>query len=276
MPCVRETTVEGTLEGGDQIFLGELCADHDPDQEPAWTDLDRAEQRDEAVEAGTASVVALDVATGQENWRREWPTHPQESTPILFWGGHPRPGATPVLVTGERVLDATTGQDRLPDLPVDLLDIDQFGIVDEDSFPHADSAGAVLVERGHPDEPSEPIVLHHADATGEVVDTTVLENSEPGRLLSEGVVLEDALVAAGVEYTAGLGVPTVLVGGLGREITAENTRRIPLGGELDRDRNGWYGGPHRLVPVPGALVSYLDLGEDPEGADLTAVYGLVP
>jgi hypothetical protein len=265
--CLMDTGSVRFHQG--QVFVGELCADRDPDQEPAWADLEWGERHEEALQGGTASVFALDMDTGRENWRREWRIRPQESPPILFWGGQPRPGATPVILTDERVLDAETGQDRLPDLPVDLLNIDPYGIVDEDAFLHADSEGATLVERGHPDD---PIVLHHADATGEVVDTTTLENSDAGWRLSEGIALEEALVAAEVTSTSGRGVPTVLVGGRG-----EDVQRIALEGpRLDGDRNDWYSTPHLLVPVPGAVVSYLDLGDDPEGTELGTVSGLVP
>ncbi|GAA1464412.1 hypothetical protein NE857_12675 [Nocardiopsis exhalans] len=281
--CVSGDTA--VLPYEDQIILGEMCAD-----QPAAEDLTDEDSRswgdrvDAAQESGTVSLVALDAATGEENWRREWDTHKEENPPVLWPGGAPRPGAAPVFLVADRAFDVRTGQD-LDVVPADLVGLHPFGHAGKGVYLHADSEGALIAE--HSDsESGDPLRVHRTDAEGNVLESTVLPDSWLPADRIRGAVLNDALTHTDITRPGSLeagerGTSSVVVTPL-REgtVAEEDLRRIDFDSDLlvppeeGRGSRPSLEVSSPLIPVPGALVLALSVGSTPSQA--TELFALVP
>jgi hypothetical protein len=245
---------DAVLAYGDRVLITRVCLDaehlpegrrdmlHDPNTVP-----------DDAVE----SVIALDAATGEEVWRRtgapedlRYPDRPGLGLPV-------HEGAGPVILALGEVFDLATGAPVavLPALPEEPLE-------SSDRPWSVDTAGAVTLRDPGEEEPS--LVLR-TDANGEVVqriegDRTLLHHQLENPLpLAETVVApvafhdrlpEGARAVALLPWAEGLG--------------EDDVEWVELGMLSERER-----GKHRVVAVPGSVVSYVQDSALP-------LYGLVP
>ena len=230
-----------------------------------------------------AHLLALDLNSGEENWRRTW------DVPDRAWSGDVRlrdggpamnPGAGRAVLVEDLfeeptlVLDSADGSD--------IMTVDRGGtwfLVE-----HADTGGAVISgsERGiDQEEQDRDIVLERLDASGEGVETVRLpvgaRTGEYDRPPSGPVVAMTGGVATPIvdaPEERGSGAFSLVTApfrdvdpGLGGTTPGVD---LLVGGEErweHRLRTSW-GWPRALV-VPGAVVSYLS----EEGS---AVYGWLP
>ncbi|GAA3740056.1 uncharacterized protein YjeT (DUF2065 family) [Spinactinospora alkalitolerans] len=265
---------DGIREHGDRVLVARLCLDeeHLPDHDRSAA-LANMDVPDDAVE----SVVALDTATGQQVWRREWTPDDLSTGDLPYVGGtREGRGAEPVAVTEGGTFTLATGEPvRVrPEKPGDPRR-------HRDHTLAIDTAGAVVLREAvlRLEEAEKPALVLRTDAAGEVVQRTELAPDIVGRYLESVHVLDEVLVAPHVE----------------RDDSTENPIRalaaVPLGAEVGEDDLVWidFGGErlpetpdsrqtqalHRTLAVPGAVVSYV-IDPNESGSDLSPLHGLVP
>ncbi|GAB3703126.1 hypothetical protein [Nocardiopsis oceani] len=280
---------EGAAFHQDQVILGELCTDQELEAHSSDGYRHVLSMIEEGGGTESNSVVALDVATGQENWRRDWEARDGDHPPVPEPSEPLRPGAEPLVKVGDRVLDTGTGADSAA-LGRDADDLESLASELGVFAWHADSQGALIPE-WYPSGSDEPLLLHRTGADGDVLDTTALPDSVPTDQVGSGAVLANTLVYADNlpprGFTSGDPPPAaVLVTPLGEGAAGDgSTGRIDLEsglsdqraevphdelGELgERDESGY-----SLTPVPGAVAMLRYQGY--RGHQVAQVHGLVP
>ncbi|MEC3891372.1 hypothetical protein [Nocardiopsis sp. LDBS1602] len=256
---------DGIAGYADRVLIHNLCLD---EPETSSTQelrelLDRMAVPDDAVER----VIVLDVATGEPVWSREWsPKH-------LFAGERPvgsgalmeDEDATVVLTSGGAfTLAEGEPVEFEPDAPSDV----------EDRPLGVDSTGAVMAREIIGEESA---MILRTDAGGAIVDRTEVERDfDIWRETEHAGILRSALL---VPYLSDAGDGRVT-----RELAiaaTEDERSVwerldfddePMSDPVDRWNDE---GGHRLVVVPGSVVSYIENGGLP-GGDREPLYGLVP
>lgn len=277
-----DTWGENLLVQGDQLLLSYRCADPADfeDEREAREHLDRDDDR------FVSHLLALDLYTGEENWRRTWDASDgATSSRVALSDGGPvlNPGAAPAVVVWSLlddvhvVLDAEDGSDALVAAP------DSWS----SSVVHADTGGAVtsMSERETDDQGEKRgdtvTVLERLDASGSI--TGVVRVPSPD--LTGGH--SDAPSGSPVALTGGVALPFVGVEGVLNRgdlslTTAPFQGSAPGPGEPTTGVASLVGGKERwryqlkwetswpqAEVVPGAVVSYLR----EEGA---GVYGWQP
>ncbi|WP_431869242.1 hypothetical protein [Nocardiopsis eucommiae] len=275
-----DTWGENLLVQGDQLLLSYRCADPADfeDEREAREHLDRDDDR------FVSHLLALDLYTGEENWRRTWDASDgATSSWVALSDGGPalNPGAAPAVVVWslvERahvVLDAEDGSDVMVADPDGLLS----------TVAHADTGGAVTArtERGtdHQGAERDDTVLERLDPSGEVVE--VVRLPAPDRTgghtdapTGSPVALTGgaALAFVGVEEARNRGDLSLTTApfrssdpGPGEPTTG--VASLVGGKERWKYQLKWEASWPRAEVVPGAVVSYLS----EEGS---AVYGWLP
>lgn len=260
---------------GDQILVGELCADQDPKTSPASLDfMDLFELGKESEGSDTASVTAIDVATGTVNWRREWSAAELEVSPVPSFS-RALPGAEPLLLAGGHALDLRTGEDSAA-TGDGLIDLESLAR-DEEYFWNAEDGGALLGEPTSPDDHRAPVLLHRMDAEGRIQATTKLRYPESTVGLHRSEALADTLVYADAEpLKHGSATLTVSVIPQDEEVVGwKDARTFEFTADLFEDTRNDEGRPrHELNPAPGSVVMTVT-GKD-KRQDVVQVFGLVP
>ncbi|WP_017544648.1 hypothetical protein [Nocardiopsis prasina] len=269
---VWPTTDPGTGDG--LVVVAHACADAREYGErtlapaPPLAPADGSEgilAHGESLDSAVATVAALDLASGEEVWRHEHPVR-------RSWGRFdlgPVEGAA--LSEGEAralrfgadgelfLLDPRTGKPL--GHPEEARDPrGRFG-PGVDRVLRADTAGTVLALKGRYPGTARAVEVLTADPGGEVTARVTMDVAgEPApELLDQAVVLDDALLIPYVDREAderGVHSFALAAGGLGGE-------RVEIGPSA-KDVPG----EHRLVAVPGAVVSH--------GSGAADVHGLVP
>ncbi len=212
------------------------------------------------------AVTAVDLTTGEEAWRHEWITAPEETAPEPVGGPVPAGDGTPVIALEQydadpalRVLDVATGErlDLLPELVADE-DWGRDGGYEQESVVQVDTAGGVLRESLH-----DGSLFHRVDASGGITATADTESLLGGYASMANVVaLEDVVLVPRTRtpLAADDRRTEVAVAPFGESVSWDTARWIAPEGQMLVD----------MLAVPGAVVVHT--GEDEEAL----VEGLVP
>ncbi|WP_152514424.1 outer membrane protein assembly factor BamB family protein [Nocardiopsis valliformis] len=271
------------LQGhGDRLLLTHVCLDeeHLPEGD---ADERNAVLRDLAVpDDAVRTLTVLDTDSGAELWRHE--DVPESVYGVEDAEIHPArtEGARPVAATNSGLFDLETGEpvDALPEEPDDPDWV-------ADDLIAADSEGAVVLRRYRD---SEARLLLNTDSSGSVTRTVEASNKVLRAFRTPGIwetwdqdhahALADAVLSTQTwrleddreEMRAVMAAPL----GAGDPVTEHGLEWIGFDGERLSAHARKLSGPavHRLLVVPGAVVSYI---EGPEESEVPApVHGLVP
>ncbi|WP_017572519.1 outer membrane protein assembly factor BamB family protein [Nocardiopsis halotolerans] len=211
-----------------------------------------------------ATVTAVDVTTGEEAWRHEWVTEPEEWPADLVGGHSPVGDGTPVIAL-ERwdgdpellLLDAATGE-RLDHLPDFMLDEDGTRSEDYGGVVRIDTEGSVVHEI-----PGYGALIHRADASGEITATADLGDINAETAVDDIVALEDMALIPRMRdpYDLEDQQTKVAVAPFGETVTWDTVQWLDPDGRFLVD----------MLAVPGAVVVHTD-GDYEE----PLVEGLVP
>ncbi|USY22382.1 hypothetical protein NE857_12670 [Nocardiopsis exhalans] len=283
--CMRPWGRE--LQGhGDRLLLTHVCLDeeHLPEGD---ADERNAVLRDLAVpDDAVRTLTVLDTDSGAELWRHE--DVPESVYVVEGAEIHPArtEGARPVAATSSGLFDLETGEpvDALPEEPDDPDWV-------ADDLIAADSEGAVVLRRYRS---SETHLLLGTDSGGSVVRTVEVSKQVQRAFWTSDIseiweqdhahALADALLstqtwrldADGEENSEGMRALMAAPLGAGEPGTEDDLEWIGFDGERLSAEAGQLSGTavHRLLAVPGAVVSYI---EGPEESEVPApVHGLVP
>ncbi|NKZ00445.1 hypothetical protein [Nocardiopsis alborubida] len=279
------STLRGWWNGGnfllheDQVLITYSCADEDRlDEDTTLQDLSY-----DHGEPLTGVVAAFDARTGEENWVREWDDTDTDfdisvDRPVPGSGSHPVVVARGRYRTDvPRVLDLRDGSDTVG-LPPELMDPETGMSRDFEHVVRAGSEGTVLLARGSADQGDgdehDPFVFHRVSVSGEVIATAEMPFSTVFLdQLPEAVALEDAVIIPRLEYEetgTEETIPAVIV--IPYDAGPDAVRTIRFDEPEFTSYPGTHGartGDHRAIPVPGAVVAYV------QGTETTIVRGLV-
>ncbi|MEU1896910.1 hypothetical protein ABZ512_00940 [Nocardiopsis dassonvillei] len=258
----------GGIRGhGDRVLVARLCLDRlDVVEEYLSATLADMDVPEDAVE----SVIALDTATGQQVWRHDWA--PQD----LLIAGPPGVSGPREGSAGESVAVTRGGVFALADgAPVQARPRTPEGA--DDRLLAIDTEGAVVVRVLEDDAPA---LLLRTDADGEVVERTRVDQDldlwwDMGRAQVLGAALAVPHIG---DDDAGHQVRALSVRPLeGGETPEGGWTRVGFDGErVPEPTESWQSEvEHRLLAVPGAVVSYLADPNEP-GFDPAPLHGLVP
>ncbi|WP_150253975.1 hypothetical protein [Nocardiopsis deserti] len=218
----------------------------------------------------TRAAVVLDTATGQQVWRHDWtPEDLLISDPPGVSGPREGYGGEPVAVTRGGAFALADGA------PVQARPQTPEGA--DDRLLAIDTEGAVVVRDREDDAPA---LLLRTDAGGEVVERTRVDRGlelwwDMGRAQALGAALAVPHID---DDDAGHQVRALSVRPLEGGETSEGAwTRVGFDGErIPEPTESWQREvEHRVLAVPGAVVSYLADPNEP-GFDPAPLHGLLP
>ncbi|MFE3455904.1 PQQ-binding-like beta-propeller repeat protein [Nocardiopsis aegyptia] len=255
---------DGIRGFGDRVLVARLCLDEEHVGEQGSSALAQMDVPDDAEE----SVTALDAATGQQVWRQAWT--PDDLPHVAVPGiGTVREadGGEPVAVTRGGTFALADGAPVPARLETPQGATDRTLAVDTD--------GAVVL-RGQGVQ--EPALLLHTDAEGGVFqrgeidrDTFVRGYAERASVLGEALVMpSNAYDSLDRQVRALTVVPLGAGAGEGARIGFDGELLPELTESWQREAE------HRVLVVPGAVVSYLGDPNEPAIEPVPPIHGLVP
>ncbi|MEV2274710.1 hypothetical protein AB0I72_03905 [Nocardiopsis sp. NPDC049922] len=255
---------DGIRGYADRVLIARLCLD-EPDV-PGSSVEDTLTAIENVPDDAVESVIALDSGTGQQVWRRDWAPEDLRlgDPPVVSAPAAGSAGAAVVITSGGTFAVAdgepvTSGPDAAAEADDHVLDLD--------------TAHAVVVREYGDDDPA---TLLRTDAEGVVLGRTRVDRDMRFWWdLAHAAVLDGAVVTPYTSHNAD--------GRASRELAlvsldGEQGRweGIDLGGELLPELTEAWQTPveHRVLAVPGAVVSYIDDSNEP-GFDPEPLHGLV-
>ncbi|MFE6307378.1 PQQ-binding-like beta-propeller repeat protein [Nocardiopsis sp. NPDC057823] len=250
---------EGMVVHGDRV----LIARHGMDEEGLVEEGGSLYPPSEVPEGAVRSVTALDAATGEQVWRHEAPARNRyDDHPPVTGGAPQQEGARTVVVDLDAVFDASTGEE-LPLLPGTDTEAGRAWIA-------ADTRGAVVLRRSG--DGGAPVELLRTGTDGGVVQRTRVHGLPADTAVERAVPLARTAVLPSPEAAGAPRDRAVTLVPLGGTVAAGEAEEIRFEGErVPGDGPGDRPPAHRVVAVPGAVVSFIDGAATP-----APLHGLVP